>query len=119
MIKTEDIKILIEGYGEAFEEGMTSNDWICILDIDLAKLGLNYLFIQLVNTGSYSLDYELKRTLPNGVESIETSSPSEGLTAGNHADFELTRPLEWKLYVKNHVTDQTTSFKLVVRVGKS
>ena len=42
MIKTEDIKILVKGYGEVFEEGMTSNDWTCILDIDFAKLGLKF-----------------------------------------------------------------------------
>ena len=33
---------LIYKYCEAFEEGTTSNDWTCILDIDLAKLGLNF-----------------------------------------------------------------------------
>jgi len=33
---------LITEYCEAFEEGMTSNDWICILDVNLAKLGLNF-----------------------------------------------------------------------------
>ena len=97
---------------EGVEEGDVTDDWKCIVDIDMVELQCSYLYIQLQNTGSYNMDYELRKTMSDGKEAVETSGT---VSAGDFADFELTRPIVWRLYVKNTTAGQATKYKVLVR----
>ena len=85
------------------------------MDIDLVELGASYLYIQLQNVGDYDMDYELRRTTDNGKEAVETSGT---IVKHDFGDFELTRPLIWRLYVKNTTAGQATKYKILVRAVK-
>ena len=100
---------------EGYEEGSTTNDYVKILDIDLVKLGSKYICIFLINKGTNSLDYELRFTIPDAEEK-EFVENSGNVASGDFTTFELTRALNWRLYVKNTTTDQSTTYKVVVRV---
>ena len=97
---------------EAVEEGDVTDDWKLIVDIDLVKLSCTYLYIQLQNTGNYDMDFELRRTMSDGKEAVETSGT---VAAGDFADFELTRPIVWRLYVRNTTAGKATKYKVLVR----
>ena len=97
---------------EASEEGDVTDDWKLIVDIDLVRLSCTYLYIQLQNTGDYSMDFELRRTTSDGKEAVETSGTVVKSDFGN---FELTRPIVWRLYVKNTTAGQATKYKVLVR----
>ena len=104
-------------YCTGVEEGDVGDDWKLVMDIDLAELGASYLYVQLHNIGDYSLDFELRRLIPlEGVK--EGLEKKDSIAAKDFYEIELTRPLHWKLYVKNTTTGQTTKYKIFVRVVK-
>jgi len=100
---------------EGNDTGTTTDNYTLALDLDLKDFpGAKYLAIVLENTGPNALAYELRKTLPNtNSENIETSGTVD---AGMHAFLELSRPLYWKLYVKNAAAGASTTYKVTARV---
>ena len=97
---------------EGVEEGDVTDDWKCIVDIDMVELQCSYLYIQLQNVGDYDMNFELRRTMSDGKEVVETSGK---IVKGDFGDFELTRPIVWRLYVKNTTAGQATKYRVLVR----
>lgn len=89
-------------------EGSASDDYSKILDVDLTSLGASRIIGALKNTGSYWLDYEIRRV----VDDYEVTERSDYLEPGDSLVFTLGLRFIWRLYVKNTFPGKNTAYKL-------
>jgi len=103
-------------YCIASEEGDTADDYVSIVDVELYKLGLHYMYFILENIGNYSMNYEVRRTIAGTAS--EYPEIKGVLEPGNlHIDI-LERPWNRRIYVKNTTTGQNTRYRITIVATK-
>ena len=106
-------------YCVGYEEGDVSDSFVPIVDLPIYELGARYLAIILENVGPHDMDVQLRKSVPySNVEDVEEIQGVEVQTvpAGDYAVLELSRPLRWRLYVKNATAGQATKYRVTALV---